>query len=215
MPVDYSLGKVYIIRSPNTEKVYIGSTIQTLSKRFSGHIASKNNTCSKIVIEHGDAYIELLENVPCQTKEQLLKREGELIRSTENCINRCKRVGQTRKEQHAEYYIEHTEDIKTRVKQYREENLEQIQAYDRQRSQLEHRKQARKEFRENNREKIAIQKNEAYQKNKEEINARRREDLSIKEKYKCECGVELSKGAKTRHEKRKQHLDYLTSINKI
>ena len=178
MTIDYSLGKVYIIRSPNTEKVYIGSTIQSLSKRFSGHIKSYNNTCSKIVIEHGDAYIELLENVPCETKEQLLKREGELIRSTENCINRCKRVGQTRKEQHAEYYIEHTEDIKTRVNQYREDNLEKVNAYDRQRY-LEHRKQTRQE------------------------------------KYICACGVELSKGCKTRHEKRKQHLDYLANINKF
>ena len=42
---------------------------------------------SKKVIEEGRAYIELLEDFPCERKEQLRKREGELIRATANCVN--------------------------------------------------------------------------------------------------------------------------------
>lgn len=34
---DYSKGKIYKIWSPSTGLTYIGSTIQTLSNRLSGH----------------------------------------------------------------------------------------------------------------------------------------------------------------------------------
>ena len=70
-------GKVYCIRSPNTDNIYIGSTSQTLSKRLYEH---KNDhkqrklrnliyTTSYNIIEHGEAYIELLKEYPNITKE--------------------------------------------------------------------------------------------------------------------------------------------------
>ena len=40
-------------------------------------------------MNYGDLYIEPLEHFPCQTKEELNKREGELIRiHKNNCVNR-------------------------------------------------------------------------------------------------------------------------------
>ena len=79
--MDYNNGKIYVMRSNKTDKIYIGSTTQPLFKRFFQH---KVNCCNKnlkeLMTEHDDFYIELLESFPCNSKEELLKRENELIR---------------------------------------------------------------------------------------------------------------------------------------
>jgi hypothetical protein len=85
---DYQQGKIYALRSPNIDKVYIGSTTVPLSKRLGQHKASKNTCTSKQIIDAGEAYIELVEACPCESKDQLNKREGEIMRATVNCINR-------------------------------------------------------------------------------------------------------------------------------
>ena len=95
---DYSKGKIYIIRSPNTHAVYIGATVCPLAKRMWSHMSPANNTSSKQVIEEGRAYIELLEDFPCERKEQLLKREGELIRATANCVNKQGQIRPTKEQ---------------------------------------------------------------------------------------------------------------------
>lgn len=74
-------GKIYCIRSPNTDKIYIGSTCQRLSARMSGHRAKRNKCTSMRIIDCGDSYIELIENYPCTTKDELLAREKHWIRS--------------------------------------------------------------------------------------------------------------------------------------
>jgi predicted RNA-binding Zn-ribbon protein involved in translation (DUF1610 family) len=92
---DYKKGKIYIIRSKQTDKVYIGSTIQRLCKRKGQHKekylkylnGESNFVCSYDILKYDDWYLELLENYPCNSKEELLKREGELIQEN-NCINR-------------------------------------------------------------------------------------------------------------------------------
>ena len=62
----YSNGKIYTIRSPSTDKIYIGSTIEKyLSSRLNGHNAlykrflngKDNNMTSFELIKLGDAYI--------------------------------------------------------------------------------------------------------------------------------------------------------------
>lgn len=86
--MDYQNGKIYTIRSPHTTKYYIGGTTQTLAKRFSYHKKYPTLT-SKDIISLGDAYIELMELCPCNSVEELRKREGELIREhKENCVNK-------------------------------------------------------------------------------------------------------------------------------
>ena len=71
----YQGGKIYTIRSPHTDKYYIGSTVEKyLSSRLNGHNASYkrflNDAHGKItsfeIIELGDAYIELLELFPLE-----------------------------------------------------------------------------------------------------------------------------------------------------
>jgi hypothetical protein len=85
---DYQQGKIYALRSPKTPNVYIGSTTVSLAKRLGQHKASKNTCTSRQIVDAGDCYIELLEACPCESKEQLNRREGEVMRSTANCINR-------------------------------------------------------------------------------------------------------------------------------
>lgn len=86
--MDYKNSKIYTIRSPQTDKYYIGATTQPLSKRFHTH-KQKLNCMSREIIGLGNAYIELLEEYPCDTKEQLNAREGVLQREHKaNIVNR-------------------------------------------------------------------------------------------------------------------------------
>jgi hypothetical protein len=83
---DYSNGKIYSIRFYENDKlIYIGSTIQPLAVRFSGH--KKNINCSLFQYiqdyYNGDfkcCYIELLEYYECNNKNELNRKEGEIIR---------------------------------------------------------------------------------------------------------------------------------------
>ena len=85
---NYQNGKIYSIRSRSRpDLVYVGSTTQPLSKRLGEHKTPRKKTSSKQIIELGDAYIELIENYSCENKEELLKREGEIMRSME-CLNK-------------------------------------------------------------------------------------------------------------------------------
>jgi len=130
---DYSKGKIYIIKSDETDKVYIGSTCSTLSQRFSCH---KSDYKHKIVnpdergksfssylqiVKYSDARIELIEDFPCETRRELLNREGELCRTTPNCVN-ITINGRTKKQW--------DEDNKEHCREYRkkfcEENKELI-----------------------------------------------------------------------------------------
>jgi tagatose-1,6-bisphosphate aldolase len=118
---NYQNGKIYTIRSYQTEKFYIGSTCEILSKRLYQHSKKKNECKSKEIINYGDAYIELLELYPCNNKDELNKREGELIRDhKDQCCNRNIPF-RTKKE----YY----QDNYNKIKEYRNLNKEKNKEY--------------------------------------------------------------------------------------
>ncbi len=75
MPPNFQNGKIYAIRSHQTDKVYIGSTTQPLSVRFGEH--KRMNCSSREIMKFEDCYIELLEEFACENKMQLNRREGE------------------------------------------------------------------------------------------------------------------------------------------
>ena len=115
---NFQNGKIYSIRSHQTEKIYIGSTTQSLSQRFSNH---KELTCSsREIMQFADAYIELIEMFPCANKIELQGREGQLIR-TMDCVNK-QIPGRTS----AEYHVDNKEHLNEQAKQYREDNKETI-----------------------------------------------------------------------------------------
>jgi hypothetical protein len=113
---DYKQGKIYCIRSYQTEQIYIGSTTKTLAQRLAKHKSNmKSGNRSVIeILQYEDAYIELIELFPCNSKEELNKKEGEHIR-TNNCVNK-QIAGRTLKE----YLETKKEKIKEYMKEYRE-----------------------------------------------------------------------------------------------
>ena len=72
-------GIIYKITSPNTDRVYIGSTVKALAHRFSKHIGTTNTTRSSIIIAAGDAKITELFKFETCTIEELRAKEIEYI----------------------------------------------------------------------------------------------------------------------------------------
>jgi hypothetical protein len=130
MPIDYSKGKIYKIESLSTGLVYIGSTCQPLSVRLGGHSrdfkqyknGTKHFTTSFKVLECDDYKILLIEDYPCDRKEQLLAREGEWIRKID-CVNKII-PGRTDKQ----YRRDNDDKIKEYGKQWRQDNANKINA---------------------------------------------------------------------------------------
>jgi hypothetical protein len=127
---DYKLGKIYKLESLSTGLVYIGSTCQLLNMRMCGHrtdLKKFNNgkpNCmtSFKVLEQEDCKIYLLEDYPCDRKEQLHAREAEWIKKMD-CVNKVI-PGRTPKE----YYIDNKDKISAHQKNYRQVNKDKINA---------------------------------------------------------------------------------------
>ncbi|NDG13840.1 MAG: hypothetical protein EB124_11920 [Betaproteobacteria bacterium] len=87
---NYKNGKIYKITSG--DKLYIGSTTQSLSQRLGGHRAANKFTNSNYnFVYNPDCQITLIELYPCNSREELLMRERYHIELNPNCINKCKK----------------------------------------------------------------------------------------------------------------------------
>lgn len=169
MPPNYRNGKIYSIRSYLTDDIYIGSTTLSLSRRMSQHRDNFKRgiyVSSQEIMKHGDAYIELVEDCPCDSREQLHRREGQVIRITDKCVNKFI-AGRT----DAERYQDNKEAILQRQAEYRQNNKEAIS-------------QRLAEYYQDNKTAI-IQNIKEYQAtHKEQINRRRRELYALKKAQK-------------------------------
>jgi hypothetical protein len=150
---NYSKSKIYKLTSSNSNDIYIGSTIQKLSIRkahhisvYKGYLLNKGHyvTSFKIIENGGDIDICLLEEYPCNNKEQLHQRERFYIEKN-NCVNK---VIPTRTNK--EYYVVNNKKIKEDVSRYRELNKDK-------------KKEADKIYRELNKDKIKQYKKEYYE----------------------------------------------------
>ena len=225
---DYKNGKIYTIRSPSTDKVYIGSTTTPLSKRFSKHKCQYNiyvnpekrtlYMTSYDILKHGDAYIELLELYPCNSKEELTQREGQLMRSTENCCN--KRIeGRTRKEykdepEHKEIAKEYVKANKDKIDQTKRAYYERNKDLCLDRAKASHLK--------NHEEKL--QKMRDHYNNNEDNKAKAKartkawalaNKARLSEKIVCQCGSSVIRRSLTRHKKTKKHIDFVNITNLV
>ena len=89
-------GYIYKISSPHTDKVYIGSTIQTLKQRLKEHIVDYklyitgkyHFVTSFDIIKLDDFSIDEMEKLVNITKNELYFREAYLIKNTANVINK-------------------------------------------------------------------------------------------------------------------------------
>jgi len=134
----YQRGKIYKLVSSQTNKIYIGSTITTLKKRKQGHKDNPSKT-SKLICCYNDFEIILIKEYPCNSKKELHKEEGCIIKQNlDICVN--ERIpGRTNKEHwqdvgieyHKNYRIENKERILIRDRQYYYKNIEKIKLYKR------------------------------------------------------------------------------------
>jgi len=196
---NYNNGKIYSIRSRSRpDLVYVGSTVRRLSERFGKHKLRSNYTTSKQIIDLGDAYIELIENYPCNSKEELCRREGEIMRTME-CVNRCI-AGRTK----AEYRVENAEMIKQKKKQYYEDNKDYFKQINKQNNKQYYKdnkdyyKQIHKQYREKNKDKINQRMKQYYENNKEPRT--------------CVCGGKYNYGIlsnRNRHYNSKKHIKWV------
>ena len=113
----YQKGKIYKIVDVGYNKCYIGSTIEPLSNRMSRHRSQykdykKGNQhyikSFDLFEENGveNCKIELIENYPCNCKEELRAREGQYQQSID-CVNR-QVAGRSTKQ----WSIEHQQHVK-------------------------------------------------------------------------------------------------------
>ena len=142
---NYQSGKIYKIINYENDDIYIGSTCEKLSSRMSKHRCSlkhyldgKYNYVSSFkVLEKPSATIVLIENFPCNNKEELTAREAFHIREN-NCVNKYipLRTGKEYREEHkeyikdwkADYYIQNKEQISEQKKMNYEQNKEAVKA---------------------------------------------------------------------------------------
>ncbi len=173
---NYSNGKIYCITCYETGEVYYGSTTQTVAKRIGkhrkgfrenqkGYVSPGKNTPTYMssfqILERNNYGYSLVENYPCDSKEQLHAREGWYILNND-CINKRVEGRSWDKERKKVYREENKEEIKERKKEYYERNKEKIN-------------EKSKAYREKNKEQIKAYREQT----KDEINRKVRETKCI------------------------------------
>lgn len=129
---DFSKGKVYRIVCNITGKQYVGSTIQSLSKRKESHKRNhirwvnegrpekRLQYTSVYVLDGGNYSIVLIENYPCNSKDELKARERHYI-ETLDCVNK-----QTPTRTRDEYRMEERDRINEGKRNHYHQNKEEI-----------------------------------------------------------------------------------------
>ena len=123
----YERGKIYTIRCRNDDNlIYVGSTIEKLCKRMCKHRYDSKIHPEILVYKEvlksswNDWYIELFENHPCNSKEELLRKEGEVIRKIGSLNEKI--AGRSAKE----WRQDNSEFCNQYNKEYRKTNKEKI-----------------------------------------------------------------------------------------
>jgi hypothetical protein len=129
---------VYKITSPNTDKVYIGSTVRTINRRYGQHMTRyrafmKGNTkyCTSIeVIKFGNSKIELLEVVEGTKQEILIRERYHIELNKGKCVNQLipTRTPTEIREQKKKYYEEHKAKMCEQSKNNYKNNKDKIRA---------------------------------------------------------------------------------------
>lgn len=209
--VNYQNGRIYKLVCNVTGLQYVGSTTLSLHTRKAGHVQTykrwkegKARGCitSFKIIEGGDYDIVLLEEVPCDNKEQLHRAERRWIENLE-CVNI---IHPTRTQaEYGKIWREKNADV----------NREKKKAW--WQANIDENHQKKKEYRERNADIIRVKQREFYQANIDAERQKRREyrkanaeaiNSKKKEKYNCPCGVSVSKSHKARHERSPKHVQW-------
>ena len=211
--VDFKEGKIYRLVCNTTGQQYIGSTTQILSQRLGGHKSqykrfvegkSTIQVTSFNILSKNNFEMILIEEYPCENKNQLERRERHFIETME-CVNKVK-PSQTKEELiewHKQYYQDNIEQIKERLKQYRYDNKEELNEY--QKQHYHEYKVQKKQYRQKNKEKINEYSQTYRQENKGKITAL----------IKCECGGQYQYKSKSQHFKTHKHKNWVSTTEAI
>ena len=186
----YMNAKIYKILNSSNDDVYVGSTIQSLSQRMAKHRSSIKHKPHYRLYQHMQKfgvdtfYIELIENYPCRSKDELRAKEGEWIRRIGTLNDKV--AGRSGKD----WYNEHREEHSAKCKEYRQNNLEAV-------------KEKAKQFRLNNIDKIREYDKQRYEGRKEGVKARVRKWKQDHEDY----VKERSKEWREENRDRKREMD--------
>ena len=136
----YQKGKIYFIGNYIDNDIYIGRTTQTLKRRFQRH---KDNTKNEKInqrklyvkmcelgVEH--FFIEEIEKCPCENLDELEKRERHYILERQPVLN--------------------IQIPQRTMEEWKKDNQEHLQEYERERYKNNPRKEYRKQYREDNKE---------------------------------------------------------------
>ena len=205
--MDYKNGKIYKIVSDNTDKIYIGSTCSPLAKRLYEHkanykawkVGKPNNghVTSYNILELENVDIILLENYPCNDKNELYARERYWI------------------EQNKAIVVNKAIPTRT-MREYCKDNKEKIQKYTKEYNVIHknEKKVYNRLYNLDNKLNISIQKKEYYQKHKEEKSKygkiyRERNKEKFSKSFVCECGSHYTFDSKRKHIKTAKHLNFI------
>jgi hypothetical protein len=215
---NYNNSKIYKIEpivehEPN--EIYVGSTTkERLCQRMTYHRSAykhyqkggKNNyTSFKLFEKYGieNCKIILIEDFPCNTKDELIAREAFYIRSLE-CINKYI-PDRTRQERNKCYYEQNKETIikkhKENYENIKEKLLEKKKLY--YENKKEEIKQKNKEYIQNHREENSQKHKKYYENNKSKILE------NLKAKISCICGSVICKGDIQKHYRSLKHQNFI------
>ena len=193
--VNYQLGKIYKIVCNTTGLVYFGSTTEpNLSRRLAKHTAHFRQytnggghfTTSYEILKNNNFEIILVEQYPCNSKDELYTRERYFIENNE-CVNKI--IPTRSPEEKIEY-----------LKKYNEENKERLT-------------KLKKQYREQNKDKLAEGKKQYYEQNKERILEHYKNYRENARKINCECGSSIVHHNLHHHVKSMKHINFINNTN--
>lgn len=210
--VKYEQSTIYKLccKNPEIKDEYVGSTTNFYRRKTAHKYRCIVETCDqynlfvyKCIRDNGGFdnwdMVEV-EKYKATDKNDLHKRERYFIETLKSTLNKAiptrtkKEWAEDNKERISEHYKEYYENNKEaileNVKEYRDTHKEKIT-------------EDKKNYREKHKELIAEKHKEWSKKNKEKIAEK------IKEKIVCECGKEIKKVNRKRHERSNQHKQIL------
>ena len=211
----YIDGKIYQLLCIDGH-YYYGSTIQQLYKRLSTH-KNLSKTDKTVLYNHintigwDNVSMELVEDYPCETTQQLRAKEDEYIRQSKNdplCLN-VNRACVSKDEILAysvQYREEHREEILEKKLIYREQNrtllCEKQKEYAQQHP--ESIREAKKQYYENHKEECSEYYKEYRKAHQQRIQAKQ---LEWKKKKREENAEQIAKDRESKLQKRKEKSD--------
>jgi len=142
--MNYKNAKIYVIRNNCNDMVYVGGTIQSLRIRFTKHKSDCKRRTRSLYNAMNDLgidkfYIELVEECPCDSKEQLYTKEGYYIREFDSYNNGYNERIEGRNKK------DYRRDNSEKIKQYLQDNKEKIK--EKRKIYYEQNKETRKQYR--------------------------------------------------------------------